>query len=58
MDHKVSRTYPRRGNLIGKAGKSTQLIFIQHSGHHFSHYKWNKYLQINLGTKLDRLKEQ
>lgn len=56
-DDKISRTYPRRGNLIAKDGNSTQLIFMQHSGHHFSHHEWNKYLKKNLGAKLDWLKQ-
>lgn len=53
--NKISGTYPREGDLISNDGNSTQLIFIQHSGHHFSHQKWNKYLKEKLGTKLDWL---
>lgn len=56
-DDKISRTYPRIGNLIAKDGNSTQIIFMQHSGHHFSHHEWNKYLKKNLGTKLVCLKK-
>ncbi len=56
-DEKISRTYPRRVNIISKENISIPVIFIQHSGHHFSHYKWNKYLRANLGEKLDWLKQ-
>jgi hypothetical protein len=56
-DEKISRTYPRKGTLVSKENISTQVLFMQHSGRHFSHAKWNNYLQKHLGQKLDWLKQ-
>lgn len=56
-DDKISRTFPRKCNLITKEKNSTQLIFIQHTGHHFSHQKWNNYLGKKLSKEINWLKQ-
>ncbi len=52
-DDKISGTYPRRATIKNADNPLIDLIFIQHTSHHFSWEKWNVYLKLQLSQQLD-----
>lgn len=53
---KISRTRARRATLIDSENNRIDLIFIQHTSHHYSWKKWNEYLQREITDQLNWLK--
>lgn len=51
-DDKISRTYPRQAIIKNSDNQHIDLIFIQHTSHHFSWSKWNEYINDKLSNQI------
>jgi hypothetical protein len=54
---KISNTYPRTAE-IKIDNSSINIIFMQHSSHHFSWKKWNNFLHSQIGEQIDWMKDK